>query len=295
MKSTYLIIGIISLIVLGAIIFGFSSAGSPFETRARKFDDERIKDIRNLSSSIQGYYTKNSVLPKTLSELDNSSYYLSPNSKKDPETGEEYEYSVTNSTNYDICATFATDSDKDKDPYSYYSKEFNHPKGYHCFNLEIQNYSRKSASTSTTSTQKTITFQDEKIESVISNASKLQSFTTVNFPFGFFSSNSDEWGLINYADKSVTVTIKFKAPVKISSLSNTFTNCSGANCYTWTAVGTTKNKKAVVLIKETVANNNIASKQKIDSTEEFDVIELTATRNSGDGYVHWKKITFEYK
>ena len=137
MKSTYLIIGFIAIIVIGAAIFGFSVAGSPFETRARKFDDERVKDIRSLQTSIQSYYTKNGSLPKTLSDIDSTSYYGSKNIKEDPETGEEYEYSTTSQTKYKICATFSTASDENKDPYSYYSKEFKHPEGYHCFNLSI--------------------------------------------------------------------------------------------------------------------------------------------------------------
>lgn len=137
MKSTYLIIGIISIIVVGVVIFGFSVAGSPFETRARKIDEERVRDIGSLKNAIQTYYTKNNSLPKTLSELDGSSYYLSKNNKVDPETGEEYEYSITNNTNYKICATFSTASNENKDPYNYYNKEFKHPKEYHCFNLTI--------------------------------------------------------------------------------------------------------------------------------------------------------------
>lgn len=141
MKSTYLIIGFISIIVVGAVLFGFSVAGSPFETRARKIDDERVQDIRSLQTSIQSYYTKNGSLPKTLSDIDSTSYYGSQNIKEDPETEEEYEYSTTSQTKYKICATFTTTSDENKDPYSYYSKEFKHPKGYHCFNLSIPEYS----------------------------------------------------------------------------------------------------------------------------------------------------------
>ena len=83
---------------------------------------------------------------------------------------EEYEYSTTSQTKYKICATFSTASNKEKDPYRYYDEKFEHPKGRHCFDLEIPSYSIKNQSTSRTSTKKTTTFQDENIKSVTSDA-----------------------------------------------------------------------------------------------------------------------------
>lgn len=137
MRNTYLIIGTIAIIVVATVIYGFSAAGSPFETRSRKFDEERVRDIQSLKSVVESYYTKKGSLPKTLSELDDSRYYLNKDSKNDPETGKEYEYSIVSSTKYKICATFSIASDEQRDTYSYYNKEFKHPKGYHCFNLSI--------------------------------------------------------------------------------------------------------------------------------------------------------------
>ena len=294
MKSTYLIIGFISIIVIGAAIFGFSVAGSPFETRARKFDDERVKDIRSLQTSIQSYYTKNGSLPKTLSDIDSTSYYGSKNIKEDPETGEEYEYSTTSQTKYKICATFTTVSDDKKDPYRYYDEKFEHPKGRHCFDLEIPSYSIKNQSTSRTSTQKTTTFQDDKIKSVTSNASNIQSFSTVNFPYGFFSSNTNEWGLINYEEEPVTITILFNSSVRLSAISNTFTHCSEASCYSWKATGKTKNETSVILAEDKTTSS--ASISTENSSKEFSEVKITATRLKGPNkYVHWKKTSFTYK
>lgn len=294
MKSTYLIIGFISIIVVGAVLFGFSVAGSPFETRARKFDDERVQDIRSLQTSIQSYYTKNGSLPKTLSDLDSSSYYGSKNIKGDPETDEEYEYSTTSQAKYKICATFSTASDDKKDPYRYYDEKFEHSKGHHCFDLEIPSYSIKNQSTSRTSTQKTTTFQDEKIKSVTSNASNIQSFVTVNFPYGLFSNNNNEWGLINYEEEPVTITVVFNSQVNLSEISNTFTNCSEANCYSWSATGKTKEGTSVTLAEN--KTNSSTSISTENSSKEFNEVKITATRLKGTNkYVHWKKISFVYK
>jgi len=293
MKSTYLLIGLISLLVLGVVIYGFTVTGSPLETRARKFDDERVRDIRNLSTSIQSYYTKNGVLPKTLLELDDSSYYLSKNSKEDPETGKEYEYSIVNRTSYKLCATFATASDEKKDRYSFGDEKYDHSKGYYCFELEISSYSKKS--NSTTSAQKTTTFLDKNIKSVTSNALNIQSFSTVNFPYGFFSANTNEWGLINYVNSSVTVTVKFKEPVKVREISNELTHCT-AGCYTWSAEGKTKDGKSVELASKITTTSLAESKKSISLKDEISEVAITATRNAGtDNYVHWKKIGFEYE
>lgn len=296
MKSTYLIIGFISIIVVGAVLFGFFVTGSPFETRARKFDQTRVSDISSVKNKIESYYRTNKKLPEKLSDLTLSSY--EKDNIRDPETNQEYEYSTISSTSYKICAIFSTASDKNKDPYSYYGDSYVHPKGNYCFDLKIPASTIKAANKSNTATtlQKTTTFKDKNISSAETSALNIQTFTSVNFPYGFFSENTNEWGLINYENKSVSVTITFKEPVKIKSISNTFTHCVTKNCYTWSVTGTTKDKEVVDLLTEVKGNSDLESKQKVDSNKQISEVKITVIRKGGtDSYVHWKKIKFEYK
>jgi len=133
MKSTYLLIGTISLVVITTFIYGITVVGSPFETRARKFDEIRIRDISDLKYIIQDYYSINRKLPDSLGDLKNI-YRL-----RDPETKESYSYIKTGKTTYELCAVFNMSSSKNTKSSNYYNDNFEHPKGNHCFNFEIEN------------------------------------------------------------------------------------------------------------------------------------------------------------
>lgn len=303
MIKTYIAITIITTIMIGAVIYGFVIVGSPAESRGRKFDQTRVSDINNLSYSIENYYRQNKKLPEKLSDLAKSDYLS--NRTKDPETNKDYEYLPTNQTTYQICANFATTTDKQRDDYLKYinspGKDFNHPKGHYCFDLKIPsdvinqvNTYTPLPSPTTTAVRKTTTYKDNKIESVITSA-QISQIQNSNFPFGFFSDYPDEWGLINYANESVVVTVKFKEPVKIKSISNIFTHCLMANCYKWDAVGIDKDGVTKTLVGPTTASENIESKQIVNGTTSLAEARIVVTRTGGsDNFVHWKKIKFEY-
>jgi len=52
----YVTITTVSLIVLGAIGYGFYAAGTPGESRNREFDNTRVSNISGLKSEIESYY-----------------------------------------------------------------------------------------------------------------------------------------------------------------------------------------------------------------------------------------------
>ena len=126
---------IISLIVLVAIIFGFVAFGSPVQARKIKFDNQRINDLQNIQSAVTDYYrNNNNILPKSLTLLSQSTqYYLS--NLKDPETGADYEYSITAKNQYKLCATFSLSSTaQDRSSYAYPAFDnFTHEAGRVCF------------------------------------------------------------------------------------------------------------------------------------------------------------------
>lgn len=137
MIKNYIGIFILSLIVIGAIIYGFSSSGSPAHVRALKFDTQRISDINSLKYNIDDYYRTNGYLPATLENARPA--YNRTSAITDPETKKSYEYIPGSSNDYKLCAVFSVsnlnDATKQKANYTYYSNDFKHPKGYYCFSL----------------------------------------------------------------------------------------------------------------------------------------------------------------
>jgi hypothetical protein len=139
MIKYYLQIGIISVIVIAAIIFGFTQVGLPATQRDQSTDQARISGLSTLGSSVQSYYYSNRKLPASLAVLPNIS------SLKDPETGKIYEYKIIGSTSYQLCATFKTDTTKENSSnglstLSYNNSSQKHPKGYYCFVYKVTSY-----------------------------------------------------------------------------------------------------------------------------------------------------------
>jgi hypothetical protein len=291
MRTTYITIGVISLFTLATVVYGFFIAGSPSEARGAQFDQDRVSDLQSLSYSVDNYYSLNKKLPKTLTDLSASKYSYSSENLKDPETGKSYEYKSTGTTSYQLCATFSTDStnpDK-RNPYGYENEKFKHPKGHHCFDLKVTS----SVSTTKNSNIKSTEIADERIDEVTTDN---DSANTGNFPYGFFSTNSSEWGMVIYSTTPVSITINFKEPEKIESISNTFSSCSsGTDCYIWSAKGVANGKTVDLVTDAAAGKSNTASKQTINSSEKFSSIILTAERTEGTKYIYWKKISLTYK
>lgn len=136
MIKTYTAVAIITIIVLLAVVHGFTRAGLPNQTREANFDQTRVSRIRNVVSVISNYYFKNNVLPQKLSDLSDILY--APDDIKDPQTGKEFNFELTSQTSYKICADFAVDSKDIKDTKYYYSdKKYEHPKGNYCFSENV--------------------------------------------------------------------------------------------------------------------------------------------------------------
>lgn len=139
MTKDYVVIGIVSLLVLGAIIYGFTLVGSPFDVRKEQLDQKRITDISTIQAEIGSYYYEKKVLPTTLNQVEENSTYATLNIN-DPETQSPYDYKAVSATSYQICATFdlATSTNRPED-YNY-QKEYMHPQGYHCFDFKVTRY-----------------------------------------------------------------------------------------------------------------------------------------------------------
>lgn len=130
-----------SVVVVGTIALGFVFVGSPMEQRQLRIDSQRTTDLSSLQSGIVDYYARKQVLPKSLAELsDPLTYFVVP---VDPETGAAYEYAAKDMFTFELCATFAKESDIDPDttkPYVVndpYSQNWIHGVGRTCFERTI--------------------------------------------------------------------------------------------------------------------------------------------------------------
>jgi len=100
----------IGVVVLAAatIIAGFFIVGTPAEARLARFDAQKVSDLQNIQSQVVYYWQAKQVLPKTITDLNNSlAYGPLP---VDPQTSEAYVYQATGALSFKLCATFNAES-----------------------------------------------------------------------------------------------------------------------------------------------------------------------------------------
>lgn len=102
----YFIYTIIAIVAI-SVIAGFFIVGSPQEERDRRFDEQRVNDLRQLQSGIINYYLAKNALPRTLTEAETNTFIPVD---RDPNSRMQYEYVVKNATTFSLCTTFALPS-----------------------------------------------------------------------------------------------------------------------------------------------------------------------------------------
>lgn len=139
LKRSQVSIGTFSAVVVLsviAVITAFFIVGSPQQSRALKFDAQRVNDLSNLKYQIENYYRQNKALPADLSDPQFERFL-------DPETKQSYDYNVVSKDQYELCATFGLDAPKD-DPYTYGNDEWRfHKAGYQCYTVRVTDYSKE--------------------------------------------------------------------------------------------------------------------------------------------------------
>lgn len=96
----------VGILVLATIIAGFFIIGTPQQMRAQKQDVIRIQDLQNIQWQVVNYWQQKEEVPSTLLDVnDPISGNIIP---IDPQTKESYEYKVTGTLSFKLCATFAT-------------------------------------------------------------------------------------------------------------------------------------------------------------------------------------------
>ncbi len=127
-------------IVIAIFVAAWFFVESPKVARQRRVDDVIIQSMNSLENAVNSYYEGNKRLPNDIEELKNYrySYYPNFNSMIDPETKEPIVYQKVSDKEYEMCATFRTNSftenGQEIPPYeiAVYSGNKEHLAGYQC-------------------------------------------------------------------------------------------------------------------------------------------------------------------
>lgn len=126
----YLSVAIV--VVVAAIVLGFTATGTPSQQRELSMDDKRVNDLTDLSYRIAESWSSSSQqaadrrLPKSLDDLP---AYVPKSDKLDPETNTPFEYRPDGGSKYELCATFSAPSEST-------DSQWAHSAGHHCFLLD---------------------------------------------------------------------------------------------------------------------------------------------------------------
>ncbi len=132
-------------IVVGVLIAGILSIGSPNTQRKVRFDEQRVSDLASLQSQIIMYWQGKKALPENIDALNDSLIgFAVPH---DPETDASYSYVVTGALSFQLCADFNVESKnggspmiaKPRMPYpvGMMDQNWEHGAGKHCFDRTI--------------------------------------------------------------------------------------------------------------------------------------------------------------
>ena len=131
--------GVGTLLILASIITGFFIVGSPMSERDRRFDEQRVNDLRVIQDYIvHTYWTNTGTVPESLSELnDPVSSFMVP---ADPETDMPYEYRAVAPNAFELCADFSLPSRETTNAAQFEfdkNDSFQHGAGNTCFERTI--------------------------------------------------------------------------------------------------------------------------------------------------------------
>ncbi|MCX6538221.1 MAG: DUF5671 domain-containing protein [Acidobacteria bacterium] len=133
-----------SIIVAASLIGGLFVVGPPATERLRRFDAQRVGDIKIISEEVFNVsvgpawrnpatpLTLKQPLPRSLDEVLAAARQRRPRIS-DPKTGTAYEYQVLGESTFRVCATFEQARDEAGDV------AWNHPAGRRCFDFDALN------------------------------------------------------------------------------------------------------------------------------------------------------------
>lgn len=93
------------IFVSAAVIGGIVMIGTPSSQRMLRLDTQRIRNLKNIRSAIDTYWTRHQSLPINLDSLSQEPDIFIE--ILDPETKITYEYRIIKAYEYELCASFS--------------------------------------------------------------------------------------------------------------------------------------------------------------------------------------------
>ncbi len=88
--------------------FGFYVMGSPYAQKQKRFDADRVTDLKSIQNQIVSYWQTKQNIPKTLDDInDPVRGFVVP---IDPKSKMQYEYIPSGKLSFQICATFSKEA-----------------------------------------------------------------------------------------------------------------------------------------------------------------------------------------
>ncbi|HLG59071.1 MAG TPA: hypothetical protein VI485_27260 [Vicinamibacterales bacterium] len=104
--GTQILVAVTIVVVVAAVVVGIVMLGPPAEARARRIDDQRVRDLQSMGAGIISYWMVKRRLPTSLEEVTMETGNVSISTSRDPVTGTPYRYRVLDDKTYELCATF---------------------------------------------------------------------------------------------------------------------------------------------------------------------------------------------
>jgi hypothetical protein len=117
-----------TITVVVVVVLGFRVLGGPATQRLVQSDLRAVRTLTELARQINQRWTSSGkILPGDLEKFPNPT-------KQDPVTNGSFGYHPKSNSEYELCATFATDNRdlQTTDP----NDRWTHPKGDYCFQFE---------------------------------------------------------------------------------------------------------------------------------------------------------------
>lgn len=107
-KGIRILGGIVSLVVLAFVIWGVVLAGSPFQARLERFDQQKVNDLQLIQSHVIDYWINTESLPENLTQVEDA--VRGVRIPTDIQTGANYQYNALGELSFELCALFNTAS-----------------------------------------------------------------------------------------------------------------------------------------------------------------------------------------
>ncbi|MDP2944081.1 MAG: DUF5671 domain-containing protein [bacterium] len=98
-------------LVIAVFVAAWFFVESPRSARNRRLDQALVQNIYNIENALNSYYDRNKKLPANLEEFKaDNNFYMNASALVDPETKAPIAYNKTSDKEFELCATFRTDS-----------------------------------------------------------------------------------------------------------------------------------------------------------------------------------------